>query len=458
MEDGTITRNVFGISRKEAEEISFRASKGNYDIASILEAKIIGKKTGKKFDEYNESRPTSPQTAEVEKIRITTDLDIGSGNDKSKTFIKKGMLHGKKYVLEVVQFKGNIEPDNEKNIKWAYGYSKEPTESDSIGEVIIGSISQTGKKIKFKTSNLDMCGREITFYAFIQEKKNGAQLPVFHHYRFHLFDRKVIEAEVEERKSKPWLANQKNTSLCGMAAILYLLAKQNHDLYKKFVLGLHRTGYYKFDEYVVDVSKKSEHLLKMNPETNASYPEDYKSKMPYCDWISFASIRDQENNVRDFDGEDDFSFDGATFPNEIEKLMKGILGYSNIVDNTNMITTKGALPWDGEGSSAREIAKMNELTTKGFSVVMLINTNMIEQKRILFYKKDGKLYEIKGKKAQKSGLLSALEHWVVFDEVIGGTISWDEYDFKIFTWGEMKNIVIDPEIFSTNYYGYVYGK
>lgn len=457
MEDGTITRNVFGISRKEAEEISFRASKGDYGIASILEAKLIGKKTGKKFDEYNESRPTSPQTAEVEKIRITTDLDDGSANDNSKTSIKKGMLHGKKYVLEVIQFKGDIEPDNERNIKWAYGYSKEPTEADSIGEVIIGSISQTGKKIKFKADNLDMCGREITFYAYIQEKNNGGQLPVFHHYRFHWFDRKAIETEVEERKSKPWLANQKNTSLCGMAAILYLLAKQNHDLYKKFVLGLHQTGYYKFDEYVVDVSKKSGHLLKMNPATNASYPEDYKSKMPYCDWISFSSIRDQENNVRDFDGEDDFSFDGATFPNEIETLMKGILGCSNVVDNANMVFNKGSMLWDGEGSSAREIAKMQQLYLDGYNIVMLVNTNMIEQKQVLF-SKGGKNYIIQGKKAQKSGLFSTMEHWIVFEGVIGGTISWDEYDFKVFTWGEIKDVIVDPEIFSTNYYGYVYGK
>jgi hypothetical protein len=59
---------------------------------------------------------------------------------------------------------------------------------------------------------------------------------------------------------------------------------------------------------------------------------------------------------------------------------------------------------------------------------------------------------------KKSGLLSTLEHWIVFEEVIDGTISWDKYDFEAFTWGERRKIEINPEVFSTNYYGYVYGK
>ena len=196
---------------------------------------------------------------------------------------------------------------------------------------------------------------------------------------------------------------------------------------------------------------------KMNPSTNTSYPNNYEGKMPYCDWISFASIRDQENNVRDFDGEDDFSFDGATLPNEIEKLMKGILGYKNVVDNTNMITNKGTLLWDGEDSSSREIAKMSELRNKGYAIVMFINTNMIKQDEVKFTKNKIK-YIIKAKEAKKSGVFDTFEHWVVFEEVIGGTITWDEYDFKVFTWGEIMDVIINPEVFSTNYYGYVYGK
>ncbi|OWP74209.1 hypothetical protein [Flavobacterium oreochromis] len=274
----------------------------------------------------------------------------------------------------------------------------------------------------------------------------------------------ILNNEIALRKSMPYLANQKNTPLCGMAAINYLLAKQNFDLYEKFVKELHRTGYFKFKNYIVDVEKSSKHLLEMNPLVNKLYPSDYQGIMPYCDWISFSSIRNQENALRDYDGEDDFGLDGATLPNEIVKLMKGILGYTNVVDNSNLAFNKGTLPWDGEDCSAREIAKMEELKNQGYSVVMLINTKMINY---VTEKVNGKL-QIKMKKTDtgklrkemgvKSGFFSTIEHWVVFEEIIGGTINADEFDFKIFTWGELRDVIIEPEVFSTNYYGYVYGK
>jgi hypothetical protein len=112
--------------------------------------------------------------------------------------------------------------------------------------------------------------------------------------------------------------------------------------------------------------------------------------------------------------------------------------------------------------STIEKYKMNPSTNtsypnKGYTVVMLVNTKMIKVDEVKF-SKGGKNYIKEGKEPKKSGFFDTLEHWIVFEEVIGGTISWDEYDFKVFTWGEMKDIIVNPEIFSTNYYGYVYGK
>lgn len=246
-----------------------------------------------------------------------------------------------------------------------------------------------------------------------------------------------IKEEVEERKEKPYLANQNATPTCGMAAVLYFLAKKDFDKYKNFVLELHQKGIVKCNNYKFDVSEKSTHLLEMNPLTNKKYP-NYQGKMPYCDWIAFSCIRDNENGVRNYNGENDESFDGSTVPRELVKLMKEILDFKSVIDYTNVIFNKGTLPWDGEDSSSREIAKMEELYLKGYTIIMLINTNML-------YKK-------------KSGLASTIEHWVVFEGIIGGTITWDEYDFKVFTWGEIRNVIINPEVFSSNFYGYVYGK
>lgn len=81
---------------------------------------------------------------------------------------------------------------------------------------------------------------------------------------------------------------------------------------------------------------------------------------------------------------------------------------------------------------------MQELYLEGYSVSMLINANMISNK--------------------ESGILTPIEHWVVFEGVIGGTITPDIYDFQVFTWGEIRKLRIAPSVFSTNYYGYVYGK
>jgi len=387
----------------------------------------------------------------VKAVKLISTLDQGSKNDKSRTE-QPGMVFGKTYEFKVAEYKNGKKPEQLSVIKWMYRYF-----SQSKNIWIEKALKVKGETLKLTMTDKEMCGRFVYVRAYIKDPKCEGELKVWKHNMFRWFDGKQLEDEIIERKNKPYLANQKNTSLCGMAAVMYLLAKQNHSLYQKFILDLHRKGFFKFDNYTVDVTKKSKHLLKMNPITNTSYPEDYEGKMPYCDWISFASIRDQENNLRDFDGEEDFSFDGATFPNEIKKLMKGVLGYSEIVDNTNMVFNKGTLVWDGENSSSREIAKMRELTEKGYAVVMLVNTNMIKIDEVVFYK-DKKRYKIKEKPAKKSGLFGTIEHWIVFDEIIGGTISWDEYDIKVFTWGQMKDIIVSPEIFSTNYYGYVYGK
>jgi uncharacterized protein YdeI (BOF family) len=41
-------------------------------------------------------------------------------------------------------------------------------------------------------------------------------------------------------------------------------------------------------------------------------------------------------------------------------------------------------------------------------------------------------------------LSSSIEHWVLFEGIIVGAITWDEYDFKAFTWGEIRDVIINP--------------
>ena len=163
--------------------------------------------------------------------------------------------------------------------------------------------------------------------------------------------------------------------------------------------------------------------------------------MPYIDWIPFSCVRDLENDLPiSYNGKmsqsslDEFS--GATLPHEIEKLMKEVLGFKQIINDTNLVFNKDSQDF-GE-ISARELKKLQDLYLNGYQIFLFINTNMIYNK--------------------ESAILSTIEHWVVFEGIIGGTISWGEYDFKVFTWGGVEDVIVNPESFRSNYYGYVAGK
>jgi hypothetical protein len=367
----------------------------------------------------------------INKIECITELDEGSGN------FTDGMIYGKEYEFKVSEYYEDFIPTEEekKEIIWEYAYS-----NDEDGVTIVTQKEPSGETFKLKVDNLDMLGKEVSVYAYYGDKETEGILDIFCHNRFRYFDWKAIEQELNKRKNNPELANQSRTPTCGIASIFYILAKQDFDKYQNFILDLHRTGIAKCNSYEVDVSK-CDHLLEVNPILDNLYPILYGKKMPYIDWIPFSCLRDLENDLPiSYNGKmsqsplDEFS--GATLPHEIEKLMKEVLGFKKIINDTNLVFNKDSQDF-GE-ISARELKKLQDLYLDGYQICLFINTNMIYNK--------------------ESAILSTIEHWVVFEGIIGGTISWDEYDFKVFTWGAVEKITINPESFRSNYYGYVAGK
>ena len=400
-----------------------------YSASNIIETSLqsiveIGKEKGISFGQPK--RPSSIETTEVERIEIEK-LKEGSANDGTGKSIRLGMVYGEKYKLRVTKFKNNEEPISSMSIIWLVSYITEE------GEVVFIKISQRGKEILYKADDLEACGRDITFYAYIKDRTKGGELMVFQHYRFRWFDREIIKEELKERMDKPWLADQNDTPTCGVAVILYVLAKNDFEKYQRFILTLHRTGIAVCNTYKINIAE-SKHLLEMNP-IDPYYPQNVK-KMPYIDWISFSSIRDKENEVRDFEGKsNEFVFDGSTLPKELVKMAKTILNFTEIIDYTNVVFIKDNLFGGGEFSSSRELAKMQKLYLEGYTIFMLINSNMLYNK--------------------KSGMFSTIEHWVVFEGLIESTISPDWYKFN---WGTKENVIINPDTFRTNFYGYIYGK
>ncbi|MEJ5106995.1 hypothetical protein [Chryseobacterium sp. MYb328] len=383
-------------------------------------------------NDVNKERSLVEETR-VKNIESLDKFEEGSANDGSGINKKEGILYGKTYRFKVKEYT-NGEPRNPNSIRWAIEYI-DPETGRKV-ENILTNKDYRGIELNVNFTSHECCGGNLEVRAYIENPEIEGKLPVFMHNRFRWFDRKILENQVEQRRDKPYLADQNDTPTCGMAAILYILAKKDFEKYKNFVLTLHRTGIGICNNYKVDVDE-SKHLLEMNPVTNTKYPSN-PNKMPYADWIPFSCMRDKENEMKDFDGENDEVFDGSTLPRELSKLMSDVLNFTSVTDNTNVVFTKGALPWDGEDSSSREVAKMQELYLDGYTVCMLINANMLSNK--------------------KSGVFTPIEHWIVFEGVIGGTITPDVYDFEVFTWGEIRKVIINPSVFSTNFYGYVYGK
>ncbi len=377
-----------------------------------------------------------PKVVAIDAIECITDLEDGSDNLGTNS-TQKGMIYGKEYEFKVSKYYKNNTPTDEmiKEIIWEYSYA-----NDEGGVTITTQKESSGESFKLKIDNLEILGKKISIYAYLGCKQSEGNLDIFCHNRFRYFDKEIIKNELNKRKNNPELANQSMTPTCGMASIFYILAKEDFDNYQNFILDLHQTGIAKCNSYEVDVSK-CEHLLEMDPVIDNLYPVLYGKKMPYIDWIPFSCVRDLENNLPiSYNGKmsqsslDEFS--GATLPHEIEKLMKEVLGFNKIINDTNLVFNKDSQAF-GE-ISARELKKLQDLYLDGYNICLFINTNMISNK--------------------KSGILSTIEHWVVFEGIIGGTISWDEYDFKVFTWGRIEKIIINPESFRSNYYGYVAGK
>ncbi|WP_306353369.1 hypothetical protein [Flavobacterium sp. '19STA2R22 D10 B1'] len=149
MEDGTITRNIFGVSRKEAEAISFRATKADYSISTVSEAKLIGKEKGKKFDEFNPSKEQDDVLL-IKKIEGPFDE-----NNKKVNVVEKGTW----YTYKITQFNRTPKEKELKNIKWASQY-----DDGAIKE--IKDVTNKGyKEIKHMLKG-DNTSTKLRIYAF----------------------------------------------------------------------------------------------------------------------------------------------------------------------------------------------------------------------------------------------------------------------------------------------------
>lgn len=393
-----------------------------------------------KWEKIERKELTPPIPFGVEKIEILN-LDEGSKNDGLETLGNYGMIYGKSYKLRVSKFAHNIAPKNKNDIKWQAVYLGK-------GDILtLVHIEKTGSEIVFNCDNLDYCGQTISFYAFVREsgkeQNNKAKLEVFCHNRFRWLDKKVFEKELSDRTDnrKPYLINQRGTSLCGMACIFYLFAKEQSEKYKKFARDLFRKGEATCNNYTVSPSKE---LFEKKRDKN-NFPYNKLGFMPIVDFITLAGVRNTENSSYKGGNQE---FQAINWPWLMTMLCKKLLGYKNVHSTGCYFPIKD---FPTEVHSLMYIAvfkklidEINTLLSQKFHLMLLIDSDMIDYTEDYTNLKD---------------FVNLEYHWVVLEAPIGYNKQNFSYSsnltIRVFSWGGCFTSIITLKHFIKNYYGYI---
>lgn len=450
---GNITTKVGGTTRmyaKEGVEINSKESINYY------------------APEYSYGEPEDPPIKIIEgavkEIELLTALDQGSDNAKSDKS-QPGMIFGNTYHFKVKSYIKNP-PVNLSDIKWMLKYH-----SLSQNKWLEIPLSAKGDSVKITLNDEDMCGRYIYVRAYVSNPETEAEYKEWMHNRFRWFNRLKIHQQIKDRVKDPWKISQEYSSLCGMAALFYIMIKRDPKAYEKLAKQLFRTGQYKIDTYII---KPHEKALSMY-ETKTT-DANYKSMgMQEIDWIVLATTRSGEslNDQFIYNGFENSDMDmikAVNWPDMLTRMCKEVAGYANAESfGLNLLSIKdkkgiGAKAHDYvSNSDLLELQTINKKYNAGHTILMMIDSDMIE---------DVSSYNPKN--------LTTNSHWVVYE---GGLNFLEVGDnkfvhFNIYTWGlDFKNdylpqsrdkkevpskynflyspYSIDVESFKSNYYGYI---
>lgn len=378
---------------------------------------------------------------EVIVIELLDKLDDGSKNDGNnkelETTIKKGLLFGKKYRFKIKSFTNGI-PKNKSDIKWLIKYHS-PIKSQN--KWVEKKLSATGDNISILFDDKDMCGRFVYVRAYIFDDKQEAEIKLWKHNRFRWFDKETFDEELKDRTDdkKPYFINQSGTSLCGMACIFYLFAKEQPDDYANFSKELFRTGEAKFNNYTV---KPSIELLEKKVDT-LGYPLDTDG-MPLIDYVTLAGTKNTYTPKYKGGSE---KIAAINWPPMMEFLSKNFLGYKTVTIGFGVSSNRK--DFYKEVTAKEIIEDINKQIIDGFNLMLLIDSDLIDDE-----------FDFK----------SVDFHWVVLLTPISikdylnsfGEIVYNA-NFTVFSWGtDIKNpkkrLLKNPislEHFYKNFYGYI---
>lgn len=398
----------------------------------------------------------------VKTIECVTTLDLGSANDGTRTKHQQGMLYGETYEFKVTDYTEGI-PENKSSINWMYKYH-----SLSEDKWIEKKLSPVGDTLKFTVNEKDMCGRFVYIRAYIKDAENEGELKVWKHNRFRFFDRMIIHEQIKNRVNDPWKINQALTSLCGMAALYYAMAKRDPKGYEKLAKELFRTGEYAISSYILKPHEKALSMYDVNP----SYDNYIAMEMPEIDWIVLATTRSKEslNDYFVYNGFENGDIDmlkAVNWPEMLTRMCKEVAGFSSAeaidLGLLQIANKKGMSGKLNDAIGDMDIMHLKIIDRKykqGHTILMMIDSDMIEDKA-----------------SYNPKALTTNIHWGVYE---GGLNFLEVGDskfvgFRIYTWGYdpvkqlnefdkeakpnhkfiYKKQRISIKSFKSNYYGYV---
>jgi hypothetical protein len=267
-------------------------------------------------------------------------------------------------------------------------------------------------------------------------------------YAFHHFTVQEVEQGINDRIANPNLIDQGTTSLCGMAVVTYFYAKHKPNDYKQFVKSLHKNGEATSAAGYHLKKDQTEHLWDYERNAKQGYPNDStrKTTIHPVDFMLLSSLRTQENGALDYEPNRDHfvagkkeELTGMSLPNEVEKLMRELIGFKSVVNKTNLAFSKPNF-YD----VVNYAQKLQNYLASGYSVALLVNMGFLYNEKRAF---------------------SIPEHWVGLGSISVNQAS-KTITMQLFTWGESGYIdywlsdkhVISFDVFIDNFYGYVAGK
>ena len=218
---------------------------------------------------------------------------------------------------------------------------------------------------------------------------------------------------MDARIDSPELINQSALSVCGPAAIIYLLVSRNPSRFVDLGKQLYETGTAALDGEVLSADSD----LRQNKPPKG---------MAQVDWMLLSSIRDSENAVLDYEGTPKEQFSGITTPGEMTGLMKSILKCKEAEWHSSYLT-----------SELRVIKQAGLAVGLGRKAVLLIDQDMLS-----------------GAPKKTFGYPN---HWVVLRslvEVTQANSGNERIKFDAWTWGEApKSLDLDKNAFVSMFFG-----